>query len=79
MEKEKWEKAYKAVNMIIECSETRPKTQIELTEYINKELGTHLVEKDISNVTKQLGYCHTIKRNKDMAMVFLDNTFKKHI
>lgn len=75
-----WEKAAIIVNDIKQLYGNRDGTQPEIAKIINEKYATHLTTEDIAKVTRQLYYWHTIRRaDITTAVVFLDETFRKHI
>lgn len=68
------------VNDIKNLYENREGSQSDVAKQINKKYNTHLTTENISDVTQQLGYIHTVKRLKEKTVIiFLDESFREHI
>ena len=80
MNENQWKKAHDIVNGIEEQYGNRGGNQADVAEYINQTYSTRLTTNDIAEVTRQLGYRHTVMRTeKKVVAIFLDETFRKHI
>ena len=80
MTKKQWQKAYNIVHDIEEQYGKREGTQPEVAVSINEKYHTNLTENDIANITKQLGYVHTIDRKEEKTVIiFVTETFREHI
>ena len=75
-----WERAYDIVNEIEKQYGKREGAQPDVANCINEKYNAMLTTEDIADITKQLGYYHTVMRKKEKPVViFLNESFKKHI
>lgn len=80
MNENQWKKAHDIVNDIEKQYGNRGGNQADVAECINQTYSTRLTINDIAEVTKQLGYRHTVMRKEEeVVAIFLDETFRKHI
>lgn len=73
------ERARGIVSDIITMYEERHSQQ-EVADFVNQKYNSELSANDISTITQQRGYWHTVIRTDKLAVLtFLSDTFKKHV